>query len=107
MVFGKKEQENVIFVLGSPRKDGNIAILCRSNGENIGPAYCPSKKDALNLKTRLLNDPRGMHNHRALEIIKNLYIYKIPFGLEPAYEAGQLWAYLPKEMAVCVEATHH
>ncbi len=103
-MFPTAKEQDSLYVLGSPRDDGNIAVLCRSSGAKAGPALCTSKRDAVSLKTRLANDPRGMGNHRALEIIKSLYIYKIPAGLEPLWEPGLLWAYLPAERAHCVES---
>ena len=103
-MFSAQKEQDTVFVLGSPRDDGSIAILCRSSGSKPGPAISNSKKDALSLKTRLANDPRSMGNHRALEIIKNLLIYKISADLEPAWEPGLLWAYLPSNRAQCMEA---
>ncbi len=104
MVFSNQKEQDAVYILGSPRNDGTIAVLCRSSGSKPGPAVCESKRDAVSLKTRLANDPRGMGNHRALELIKNLYIYKIAANLQPAWEPGQLWAYLPTDRAQCVEA---
>ncbi len=103
-MFNRYKDQDSVFVLACPRADGTIAILCRTSGSKPGPAICENKKEALSLKTRLANDPRGMGNHRALEIIKGLYIYKIPRELEPAWEPGLLWAYLPSEYSQCVEA---
>jgi len=103
-MFSAQKEQDSLYILGSPRNDGSIAVLCRTSGSKPGPATCNSKRDALSLKTRLANDPRGMGNHRALEIIKNLYIYKIPSSLEPVWEPGLLWAYLPADMVSCVEA---
>ncbi len=102
-MFTAQKEQDAVFVLASPRDDGSIAILCRTSGSKPGPAFCDSKKDAVSLKTRLANDPRGMGNHRSLEIIKSLYIYKISTELKPAWEPGLLWAYLPAERALCVE----
>lgn len=98
-----RDSKNQIYVLACARDDGTLAILCRSGGPSPGPAYCNSKKNAIQLKTKLSNDPRGIANHRALELIKSLYIYKIEAQVEPIWEEGSLWAYLPKDMAKCVE----
>ncbi len=104
MVFGSNKEQDYIYILGCPRQDGTIAILCKTSGSNPGPAISHSKKEAVILKTRLANDPRGMGNHRALEIIKNLYIYKLAAPLQAAWEPGSLWAYLPATAAQCVES---
>jgi hypothetical protein len=95
--------KNAVFVLASARQDGTIAILCRSTGPNPGPAICSSKKAAIQLKTRLSNDPRGIANHRALELIKSLLVYKIDASIEPLWDEGSLWAYLPQDKAKCLE----
>lgn len=92
------------FVLGCPREDGNVAILCRTSGENPGPAYCDSKKSAVQLKTKLANDPRGMGNSRAMDIIRNLLVYKISPELEAVWDPGALWAYLPEAKLSCEES---
>ncbi len=94
---------NSVFILACPRDDGTVAILCRNSGPDPGPAYCNSRKNAMKLKTRLCNDPRGIANHRAMELIKNLYIYKVDASVEPIWEEGELWAYLPQEKAKCIE----
>lgn len=99
-----KDSTHPLFVLGCPRDDGTIAILCRSTGKMPGPAYCESKKDAIKLKTRLVNDPRGNENHRAMQIIKNLFVYKLSPRTEPVWENGLLWAYLPDNQAKCLES---
>ncbi len=104
MVFSSQKEQDAVYILGSPRSDGTIAVLCRSSGSKPGPAISESKRDALSLKTRLANDPRGMGNHRALELIKSLYIYKIPAKQNLAWEPGSLWAYLPTDRAECMEA---
>ncbi len=96
---------NSTYVLACPRQDGTIAVLCRSSGPSAGPAFCDSKKNAIKLKTRLSSDPRGIANHRAMELIKSLYIYKIDSVIEPIWEEGSLWAYLPQAKAKCVEST--
>lgn len=102
MVFDDRKK-NAVYFLGYPRDDGTVAVLCRNSGSMAGPAYCESKKDAIKLKTRLVNDPRSLNNHRAMEIIKGLYVYKLYPEIEPAWEPGLLWAYLPTEKVKCVE----
>ena len=97
-------QNTQLFVLASLQDDGNLAILCRTTGPTSGPAYCNSKKNAIKLKTKLLNDPRGIANHRAMELIKNLIIYKVEGNAEPVWEEGDLWAYLPSDYAKSVES---
>ncbi len=96
--------KNTVFVLGCLRDDGNVAILCRSAGAQPGPAYCNSKKNAMRLKTKLSNDPRGIANHRSMELIKSLLVYKMDAAIEPIWEEGSLWAYLPQENLKCVES---
>ncbi|MBT6843908.1 MAG: hypothetical protein HOA17_08975 [Candidatus Melainabacteria bacterium] len=97
-------KDHCTYVLACPRDDGTIAVLCRTNGTSPGPAMCNSKKNAIKLKTKLTNDPRGIANNRAMELIKSLYIYKIDASIEPIWNAGSLWAYLPQEKADCVES---
>jgi hypothetical protein len=98
------EIKNQIYVLACPREDGTLAILCRTGGSSSGPATCNSKKNAMRLKTKLSNDPRGIANHRAMELIKNLFVYKLDASIEPIWEQGSLWAYLPQDRAKCVES---
>ena len=96
--------KNETFILGCPQKDGTVAILCRSSGFKPGPAVCESKRDAVKLKTKLVNDPRGQDNNRALEIIKNLLIYQVVDGAEIFWEEGSLWAFLKTQQVKCVES---
>ncbi len=100
----KQNSNASYFVLACPRDDGSIAILCRSHGSNQGPAICDSKKDAVRLKTVLANDPRGLANDNAMTIIKNLFVYEVKKSIEPVWEKGTLWAYLPNSKAECVES---
>ena len=93
-----------LYVLGCPMADGKVAVLCRSSGEAPGPALCQNKIDAMKLKTNLTNDPRSHKNHRALEIIRSLLIYKISEGAAIAWEAGALWGYLDHNLLQCVES---
>lgn len=95
--------KNSVYVLACPRDDGTVAVLCRNTGVNPGPAFCDSKKNAMKLKTRLANDPRGIANHRAMELIKSLLVYKVDASVEPIWDEESLWAYLPQEKAKCAE----
>ncbi len=95
--------KNSVYVLACPRDDGTVAVLCRNTGMNPGPAFCDSKKNAMQLKTRLANDPRGIANHRAMELIKSLLVYKVDASVEPIWDEKSLWAYLPQEKAKCTE----
>jgi len=107
MIFGinqsKKQKVKDVYVLACPRNDGTLAVLCRTVGDFVGPAACQSKKGAIQLKTKLANDPRGIGNHRALEMIQSLFVYKLPETIEPVWEPGALWAYVPESRATCVE----
>lgn len=98
-------ESQLAYILACPQEDGKIAVLCRSSGTNPGPAYCPTKTDALKLKTNLTSDPRGKNNHRAMEIIKSLLIYKLNIdNTKVEWEAGSLWGYLDQSEAACVES---
>ena len=37
----------------------------------------------------------GLANDNAMTIIKNLFVYEVSKGIEPVWEKGELWAYLP------------
>ena len=63
------------YVLGWPQPNGKVAVLCRSSGSNPGPAFCQTRKEALRLRTKLANDPRGKRNKKAQEAIRRLLIY--------------------------------
>ena len=99
----QNNQENY-FVLASPRDDGRLAVLCRNSGPYLGPALCTSKKDAMRLKTKLANDPRGLANENAVAIIRSLYVYELHAGARPVWDTESLWAYIPVELARCVES---
>lgn len=90
-------------MLACPRDDDTVAVLCRNTGLHPGPAFCDSKKSAMQLKTRLTNDPRGIANHRAMELIKSLLVYKVDASVEPLWDEESLWAYLPEDKARCAE----
>lgn len=97
------DSKNGVFVLGAPQAEGIIAVLCRSSGLTPGPAFCQNKRDAMKLKTKLANDPRGQGNQRALEIINSLLIYEIPYDTELTWRDGDLWAYITEDQASCAE----
>lgn len=82
------------YVLGWPQPNGKIAILCRSGGSNPGPAFCQTKKEAMRLRTKLANDPRGKTNKKSHEIIKKLLIYLYVSDVTVTWRPGDLWVYL-------------
>lgn len=94
------------YVLGWAQPNGKIAILCRSSGSNPGPAFCQTRKEAMRLRTRLANDPRGKTNKKANEIIRRLLIYLF-VGEEPViWRPGDLWVYVdPKNLERLEELT--
>lgn len=82
------------YVLGWPQPNGKIAILCRSSGINPGPAFCQTRKEAMSLRTKLANDPRGKKNNRAQEVIKRLLIYLFLSDETLMWRPGDLWVYI-------------
>lgn len=96
--------QQTVYALGCQLKDGSVAILSRNSGEDLGPAFCNNRRDAVKFKTRLVNDPRGLNNHRAMEIIKSLVIFKLPANTEYLWETGSLWAYVSQSSTSCVES---
>lgn len=68
--------DETYYVLGWPQPSGKVAVLCRSRGQNAGPAYCWTKREAIQLRTRLANDRRGEENPSARRIIRQLLVYK-------------------------------
>jgi hypothetical protein len=92
------------FVLACAKDDSTVAVLCRTEGYNLGPAVCSSKKDAVKLKTKLANDERAMINSCALAIIKTLLVYKVTKNHVPVWDGESLWAYLPDDSVKCVES---
>lgn len=82
------------FVLGWPQPNGKIAILCRSKGANGGPALCYTKREAMQLRTRLANDPRGDENPTARRIIQKLFVYRYILRKPLSWRPGDLWVYL-------------
>lgn len=93
------------FVLGLPQTAGKVAILCRSRGNNPGPAYCWSRREAIQLRTRLANDRRGEGNPSARRIIQNLLVYKYLLRSPLPWRNGDLWVYVEQNALQAVEAT--
>ncbi|MBI1858991.1 MAG: hypothetical protein HYR97_07785, partial [Candidatus Melainabacteria bacterium] len=77
-----------------PQPNGQVAVLCRSSGANPGPAFCQTKKEAIRLRTRLANDPRGKLNRKSQEIIKRLLIYLYVRDETLNWRPGDLWVYM-------------
>ena len=93
------------YVLGWPQPNGKVAVLCRSGASNPGPAFCQTKKEALLLRTKLANDPRGKHNKKAREIIKRLLMYMYVGQETIIWHPGDLWVYVdPKELVLLEQA---
>jgi hypothetical protein len=94
------------FVLGWMQPTGKVAVLCRSRGTNPGPAYCWSKREAIQLRTKLANDRRGEGNPGARRIIRQLLVYKYLLNQPLPWRNGDLWVYAdqnflePMEVAV-------
>jgi hypothetical protein len=92
------------YVLGWPQPSGKIAVLCRSRGDNAGPALCWTKREAIHLRTRLANDRRGEQNPTARRIIRQLLVYRYLLHNPPAWRPGDLWIYLEEDYLEAVEA---
>jgi len=93
------------YVLGWPQPNGKIAILCRSGGVNQGPAFCQTRKEAVMLRTKLANDPRGKQSKKAQMIIKRLLIYLFASDETILWRPGDLWVYVdPKNLVLLEEA---
>jgi hypothetical protein len=92
------------FVLGWPQPTGKVAVLCRSRGSNPGPAYCWTKREAIQLRTKLANDRRGDSNPGARRIIRQLLVYKYLLRQPLAWRPGDLWAYAEPSFLEAVEA---
>lgn len=96
------------YVLGWPQPNGKIAILCRSSGTNPGPAFCQTRKEAIRLRTKLANDPRGKQNKKATEIIKRLLMYMYTSDETILWRPGDLWVYVdPRKLVQLEEAKYH
>jgi len=93
------------FVLGWSQPNGKIAVLCRSGGVNRGPAFCQTRKEAIRLRTKLANDPRGKKNKKAQEIIKRLLIYMYVGDESIMWRPGDLWVYLDPRSLRLLEHT--
>ena len=96
--------EELYYVLGCPQPTGRVAILCRSRGHNPGPAYCCSKREAIQLRTKLANDRRGEDNPKARQIIRSLLVYKYLLRHPVPWRPGDLWVYLDPNYLEPVEA---
>ena len=94
------------FVLGWPQPSGKVAVLCRSRGMNPGPAYCWTKREAIQLRTRLANDKRGEENPSARRIIRNLLVYRYLLRHPMPWRPGDLWVYLESDYLEALEARH-
>ncbi len=92
------------FVLGWPQPSGKVAILCRSRGNNAGPAYCWTKREAIQLRTRLANDRRGEQNPTARRIIRQLFVFRYLLHQPLVWRPGDLWVYLDPHYLEAVEA---
>ncbi len=92
------------FVLGLPQASGKVAVLCRSRGNNPGPAYCWTKREAIQLRTRLANDRRGEDNPNAQRIIQQLLVYKYLLRKPLTWRQGDLWVYAESQALQPVEA---
>jgi hypothetical protein len=86
-------RDDTYYILGWPQPSGKIAILCRSRGANPGPAYCWTKREAIQLRTRLANDKRGEQNPSARRIIRQLLVYKYLSPKPLSWRPGDLWVY--------------
>ncbi len=96
--------EEAYYVLGWPQASGKVAVLCRSRGMNPGPAYCWSKREAIQLRTRLANDRRGEQNPAARRIIRQLLVYKYLMSHPLPWRPGDLWVYIDPGSLEPVEA---
>lgn len=91
------------YVLGWPQPNGKIAVLCRSGGSNPGPAFCQTRKEAVLLRTKLANDPRGKQSKKAREIIRRLLIYMYMSEETIVWRPGDLWVYVEAKKLVLLE----
>ena len=96
--------EEIYYVLGWAQPSGKVAILCRSRGSSPGPAYCWSKREAIQLRTKLANDRRGEDNPAARRIIRNLLVYKYLLRHPLPWRPGDLWVYTESNYLEPVEA---
>ncbi len=105
IVLGEKYRVNKMnkYVLGWPQPNGKVALLCRSGGSNPGPAFCQTRKEAILLRTKLANDPRGKLNKKAREIIRRLFIYMYVSDETIMWRPGDLWVYMDPRKLVLLE----
>jgi len=96
--------DDSFFVLGWPQPTGKVAVLCRSRGSNPGPAYCWTKREAIQLRTKLANDRRGEANPGARRIIKQLLVYRCLLRSPLPWRTGDLWTYADYSFLEPVEA---
>lgn len=92
------------YVLGWAQASGKVAVLCRSRGTNPGPAYCWTKREAIQLRTRLANDKRGDTNPNARRIIQQLMVYRYLSRKPLPWRDGDLWVYTESHSLEPVEA---
>jgi len=92
------------YLLGWLQPSGKVAILCRSRGNNPGPAYCWTKREAIQLRTRLANDKRGDQNPSARRIIRQLLVYRYLMNHPMPWRPGDLWVYAEPNELEAVEA---
>ncbi|CAN5454757.1 hypothetical protein BH11CYA1_BH11CYA1_40550 [soil metagenome] len=97
--------QDYYYVLGWEQPSGKVAILCRSRGNNPGPAYCWTKREAIQLRTRLANDRRGEQNPSARRIIRQLLVYRYLVHHPLLWRQGDLWVYADPSELEPVEAT--
>ncbi len=87
------EGQGVYYILGWEQPNRKIAILCRAS---MGPALCRTWQETVKLRTNLVNDPRTGRNGNALEIIKELRIYRLLKGEALLWRPGDLWVYVDR-----------
>ncbi|MBP7861385.1 hypothetical protein KA183_06855 [bacterium] len=98
--------EENYYVLGWPQPSGKVAILCRSKGANPGPAFCWTKREAIQLRTRLANDKRGDGNPSARRIIRQLLVFRFLSKQPMHWRPGDLWVYADTNAVEPVEARY-
>jgi len=99
-------RDDAYYILGWPQPSGKVAVLCRSRGVNPGPAYCWTKREAIQLRTRLANDKRGEQNPSARRIIRQLLVYKYLLAQPLPWRPGDLWVYAEPRHVEAVEAQY-
>src|SRR5271170_1575098 len=99
-------QDDEYYILGWAQPSGKVAVLCRSRGSNPGPAFCWSKREAIQLRTKLANDKRGDQNPTARRIIRQLLVYKYLLNQPVNWRPGDLWVYIEPRYLEPVEVRH-